>query len=194
MMDSKNVRIKRLAMLACLGALGFILMLFEFPVIPIAPYLKVDFSDVPVLLGTLMYGPAMGIGVAAVKAILHAVIYGLSLGTLLGSGSDFLAALAMLIPFALVIKRTGSVDAKQMAKGLAWGTIMMTIVMALLNLFVLTPLYMAIWSWKPTLPIPQLVLFGVVPFNLLKGIIVGTVFVILAVHLPARITQKFKLK
>lgn len=193
-MKDKNVRIRQIAMLGCLGALGFILMLFEFPVMPITPYLKVDFSDVPVLLGTLLYGPAMGIGVAAIKALLHAVVYGLSIGTLLGSGSDFLAAVAMVIPFALVMKKTSGMNAKSMIKAVAAGTIAMMIVMALLNLFVLTPVYMRIWDWKPTLPIPQLVLFGVVPFNLLKGIIIGTVFTLLAVHLPARITQKFNLK
>lgn len=193
-MKSKNVRIRQIAMLGCLGALGFILMLFEFPVMPITPYLKVDFSDVPVLLGTLLYGPAMGIGIAAIKALLHAVVYGLSIGTLLGSGSDFLAAVAMVIPFALVMKKAVGMNAKTMIKAVAAGTIAMTIVMALLNLFVLTPVYMRIWDWKPTLPIPQLVLFGVVPFNLLKGIIIGVVFTLLAVHLPARITQKFNLK
>lgn len=193
-MTEKRVRIRQIAMLGCLGALAFILMLFEFPVIPIAPYLKVDFSDVPVLLGTILYGPAMGIGVAAIKALLHAVVYGLSLGTLLGSGSDFLAAMAMVIPFSMVIKRLGQADGKSMTKGLVAGTIAMTIIMALLNLFVLTPIYMKIWAWKPTLPIPQLVLFGVVPFNLLKGIIVGVVFVLLALHLPTRIRQKYQLK
>lgn len=193
-MTNKRVRVRQVAMLGCLGALGFILMLFEFPVIPIAPYLKVDFSDVPVLLGTVLYGPGMGIGIAAIKALLHAVVYGLSVGTLLGSGSDFLAAVAMVIPFAMVIKKASQPDGKTMAKGMVAATISMTIVMALLNLFVLTPIYMKIWGWKPTLPISQLVLFGVVPFNLIKGIIVGIVFVLLAVHLPARITQKFNLK
>ena len=50
-MTVTHQRIQRLVGIACLGALAFILMFFEFPVLPMAPYLKLDFSDVPVLLG-----------------------------------------------------------------------------------------------------------------------------------------------
>ncbi len=55
-MTVTHQRIQRLVGIACLGALAFILMFFEFPVLPMAPYLKLDFSDVPVLLGAISMG------------------------------------------------------------------------------------------------------------------------------------------
>lgn len=59
-MTVSHLRIQRLVGIACLSALAFILMLFEFPIIPMASYLKIDFSDVPVLIGGYIYGPAGG--------------------------------------------------------------------------------------------------------------------------------------
>lgn len=78
-MTVTHQRIQRLVGIACLGALAFILMFFEFPVLPMAPYLKLDFSDVPVLLGGYIYGPFGGIIIAAIKCLIHGMIHGLSL-------------------------------------------------------------------------------------------------------------------
>ena len=71
MKSKSSLKTHRLAIVACLGALSFILMLFEFPVIPVVPYLKVDFSNVIVLIATLIDGPLTGLAVAVVKAVLH---------------------------------------------------------------------------------------------------------------------------
>ena len=63
-MTVSHQRIQRMVGIACLGALAFILMMFEFPIIPVASYLKIDFSDIPVLLGGYLYGPLAGVVVA----------------------------------------------------------------------------------------------------------------------------------
>ena len=39
-MTVSHQRIQRMVGIACLGALAFILMMFEFPIIPVASYLK----------------------------------------------------------------------------------------------------------------------------------------------------------
>lgn len=80
-MTVSSIRIQRLAGIACLSALAFVLMMLEFPIIPVAAYLKLDFSDVPVLLGTLIYGPVSGIIIAAVKCLIHALVYGFQLAS-----------------------------------------------------------------------------------------------------------------
>ena len=40
-------------------------------------------------------------------------------------------------------------------------------------------MYMKLFAWQPNLPIPELMAVGVLPFNLIKGIAVSTVFAFL---------------
>lgn len=83
-MSLTHTRVQRLAVLACMSALAFVLMLFEFPVIPVVSYLKMDFSDLPVLIATWLYGPVAGIIVAAIKCLLHGLMYGMWLASYWG--------------------------------------------------------------------------------------------------------------
>lgn len=179
-MTVSHSRIQRLVGIACLSALAFILMLFEFPVIPVASYLKIDFSDVPVLLGGYMYGPLGGVLIALLKCLIHGMVNGFSVGELIGILSDFISSLALLLPFCLIWKKTQWSTKKQLIVGIISATIVLTVVMSLLNLWVLTPLYMAVWNWKSTLPVSQLVAIGVLPFNIIKGLLVTIVFAIIA--------------
>lgn len=182
-MTVSHLRIQRLVGIACLSALAFILMLFEFPVIPVASYLKIDFSDVPVLIGGYIYGPIGGIIIALLKCLIHGMIHGFSVGELIGISSDFISSLALLLPFSLIWKRTQWSFKKQLLIGIISSTVILTVVMSLLNLWILTPLYMAVWNWKSTLPVAQIVAIGVLPFNLIKGLLVTIVFAIIAVHM-----------
>ncbi|MCH3922692.1 ECF transporter S component [Limosilactobacillus sp.] len=179
-MTVSHSRIQRLVGIACLSALAFILMLFEFPVIPVASYLKIDFSDVPVLLGGYMYGPLGGVLIALLKCLIHGMVNGFSVGELIGILSDFISSLALLLPFCLIWQKTQWSTKKQLTVGVISATVVLTVVMSLLNLWVLTPLYMAVWNWKSTLPVSQLVAIGVLPFNIIKGLLVTIVFAIIA--------------
>ncbi|MGM9891298.1 ECF transporter S component [Limosilactobacillus sp.] len=182
-MTMSHQRIQRLVGVACLGALAFILMLFEFPIIPVATYLKIDFSDIPVLLGGYIYGPWSGIVVAVIKCLLHAMVNGFSIGDLIGVMSDFISSLALLLPFCYVWRHRDWSFKKQNLLAIPLATVTLTVVMSLLNLWVLTPLYMSVWHWQSSMPVAQLVALGVLPFNLIKGIIVTSVFVLIASRL-----------
>lgn len=184
-MTVTHQRIQRLVGMACLSALAFILMFFEFPILPMAPYLKLDFSDVPVLLGGYIYGPVGGIIIALLKCLIYGMVHGFSPAELIGIFSDFLSALAMLLPFCWVWQHHDWSKKKQAVMGIISGTITLTVVMSLLNLWVLTPLYMAVWNWKSTLPVSQLVAIGVLPFNIIKGLVVTIVYVIIANRLQS---------
>lgn len=188
-MTVTHQRIQRLVGIACFSALAFILMFFEFPILPMAPYLKLDFSDVPVLLGGFIYGPVGGILIAAIKCLIHGMVRGLSPAELIGISSDFVSSLAMLLPFCWVWRHQNWSGKKQAVIGITIATITITIVMSLLNLWVLTPLYMAVWHWKSTLPVAQLVAVGVLPFNIIKGLLVSIVYIIIAAHLRTWLKQ-----
>ncbi len=66
-MTMKNYSMKVFVSVAVLGTLAFILMMLQFPLLPSAPFLKLDFSDIPALIGGLLFGPLAVILVELIK-------------------------------------------------------------------------------------------------------------------------------
>ena len=59
---------------AMLSALAVVLfLLFEFPLLSAAPYLKMDFSDIPAIFGAVVFGPVCGVMVELIKNLLEDV-------------------------------------------------------------------------------------------------------------------------
>lgn len=189
-MVTSHQKIHQMVGVSCLSALAFILMMFEFPILPVAPYLKMDFSDLPVLIGGFIYGPVAGVMIAVLKCLIHALTRGFSAGELVGILGNFLSSMSLLLPFYWVWKHKEWSFKRQLWLGSLLSTITLVVVMALLNWWVLTPLYMALWNWKSTLPIPELIAVAVVPFNLIKGVLVSLVFSLVAVRLKSWLSQK----
>ncbi|MDV2576594.1 hypothetical protein RYX41_09180 [Lactiplantibacillus plantarum] len=50
----QHTTLHRLVGIALLGAIAYILMLLEFPILPVAPWMKIDFSDIPILIGLFL--------------------------------------------------------------------------------------------------------------------------------------------
>ena len=66
----------RLTITAMFGALAAILMLFELPIFFTLPFIKLDFSDIPVILGAYMLGPLWGCIIGGIKIALNFVLNG----------------------------------------------------------------------------------------------------------------------
>ncbi len=79
-------KVHRLVGIALLAAIGYVLMMFSFPIIPAFPFLKLDLSDLVVLLGGLLYGPVGGIAVAFVRSLVHFALTGGGVVNLIGFG------------------------------------------------------------------------------------------------------------
>ena len=58
---------KRLALIAVFAALSYLLSFLEFPIFPAAPFLKLDFGNVLVMLMAFLLGPVEGVVVCLVK-------------------------------------------------------------------------------------------------------------------------------
>ena len=56
-----------LAKISLLTAIGVVLMILDFPILPAVPYLQLNFSDVPTLIASFMFGPISGIIVNGAK-------------------------------------------------------------------------------------------------------------------------------
>lgn len=175
-MQSK--RLHQLVGVAALAGLGVIMMGFEIPIMPAFPFLKLDPSDLTILLGVLIFGVSGGIEVAVIRSFLHFIITGASVVNLIGDSAALLASIAFMLPLALIVRR--GYTARRAAAGLAVGTVMLTLVMSVLNYFVLMPMYAAAFGMTLPVSLMRYVLIGVVPFNLIKGTAISTLFLVLA--------------
>ncbi len=185
---SSAYRTRMLTTTAMLGALSGLLMLIEFPLGFIAPsFYKLDLSEIPVMIGTFAFGPIQGVVIEAVKIIIKLILKGTSTG-FVGDLANFIIGCAMVIPAGIIYKRKKT--KKSAVIGMIASTLVMAVVGVFLNAYVMIPMYSAF------MPIEQIVeagkaiipwvnstftfcLFCVLPFNLIKGIIVSVVVAII---------------
>ncbi|MDD5901637.1 MAG: ECF transporter S component [Lachnospiraceae bacterium] len=99
----------KLTITAMFGALAAILMLFELPIFFTLPFIKLDFSDIPVILGAYMLGPLWGCVIGLIKVALNFVLNGTVTGGI-GELANLLFTLAYVLPAGFIyrFKRTKS--------------------------------------------------------------------------------------
>ena len=69
--DSERVlSTRKIAVIGVFSAISAVLMLFEFPVPFAPPFYKIDFSELPALIGTFAYGPVAGVMIELCKIVL----------------------------------------------------------------------------------------------------------------------------
>lgn len=186
MMETQVVRKSKtntLVKVALLSAVATLIMFVEF-VVPLMPvFLKIDLSEIPVLLGTFALGPVAGIVIELIKNLIH-----LPMSSTAGIGeiANFLVGVAFVVPAGAAYQwkknRMGAFI------GLAVGTICMTAVAAVLNYYMLIPLYQTVLHMpldaiigmgtkgnKAIIDLKTLIVLGIIPFNLIKAVIVSFV-------------------
>ncbi|WP_390404521.1 ECF transporter S component [Lacticaseibacillus jixiensis] len=172
-------KVHRLVGIALLAAVGFILQMFlAFPILPMFPFLKLDLSDLTVLLGGLLYGPVGGIAVAFVRSLVHYVMTGGGVVNLIGDTAAFIASVGFMWPVVMLMKSKNSLG--RQVGGLLGGTLSLTVIMSFLNLVAIMPVYMWAMNFQLGMSTMKYVLIGVVPFNLIKGAVISVVFFLCA--------------
>lgn len=212
---------------ALIGTIAFVIMKFEFPIIPGVGFLKFDFSDVIIVIGTIIFGAGPGIFIAFIRMLLSLVFSGFALPSLVGQTAAFLASLSFALPFYFVTKNIKEKKNKSLKDyllpvvGLIIGILAMTLLLALINAFILTPVYAvtavpnmpAINSYNGLLhftekvylrqllhlPSMKAYIFGIiVPFNLLKGtinsIVIYVLFATVLKNIKPFVRKHFNLK
>ncbi|WP_225423040.1 ECF transporter S component [Secundilactobacillus malefermentans] len=175
--SQSHYSIRQVAEMSLFAGISFVLMYISFPIIPFAPWMKIDFSDIPILLGAVIFGPLGGVLIAAIKGFLYWLLTGVDVINLIGILASFAASVGFLLPIAAVLKHMQHASlSKKMPIAIISGTVVLTVVMALANLFVLLPVYAKLLGMTMPMALPKLVLIGVIPFNIIKGILVGGVF------------------
>ena len=192
-------KLRTTVQIGMLGAIALVLMFFEFPIPFIAPpFIKMDFSEIPVLVGTFAMGPLAGVLIELLKNLLNLVIHGT---TTMGVGelSNFIIGCAFVVPAGLFYrKKKTRVNA---LKGMAAGTLLRAAMGCLTNAFIMFPLYSTLMG----IPMDSFIAMGtaihpvidnmvsfvilcMVPFNLLKGIVIS--FITLLLYKRLRVLLK----
>src|SRR5699024_1189866 len=139
-------------------------------------------------LASLIFSPIAGVIVVAIKNILYLAIGG---GEPVGVAANFLAGILFILPVSIAYHKFKGV--KSIVSGLVIGTIIMAIAMSVLNYLVLLPVYascMGMEEMKIDRLIQIVVLYGLIPFNVIKVIIVGWLFLPLFIKMRSWIDRK----
>lgn len=168
-----NKNTSKMIKISLLSALALILMYLDFPVIPIFPWLKIDLSDVPALLGAFGFGPSAGILIELIKNILVILIKGSSTG-LVGEVANFLVGVALILPASLMYNRNK--NKKSAILGMILGLVCIEVVGIVANVYFLLPAYGMKMS---SAEIMKYVTVGLIPFNGIKAIIVSVLTYVL---------------
>ena len=174
----KAINTKSIAVMGIMSAIGFILMVLEFPLpFIIPPFIKFDFSELPAIITAFALGPVQGIVVCLVKNLLHLFITSTA-GV--GELSNFILGAIFVGSAGVIYKykktRTGALV------GSLLGAVLMAVISIATNYFITYPFYTnfmpmegIIGAYQAILPAADsllkcLVIFNL-PFNFVKGII-----------------------
>ena len=188
-----NNKVQKMVSIAMLAAIGTVLQFVAFPIMPAFSFLKIDFSDIPILLGMFLYGPLAGVITASVRSLLHLFLTGLAPQNMVGDFASFLASSIFTLPIFYFFGKKKNIRTNRIV-GLVSGILALTIFMSIANYFVITPVYLQLYGVTTQqflgTSLASYVAIGIVPFNLIKGLLVSGVFLVLHAKLLPWLSKK----
>lgn len=185
---------RKVAMVGMFSAVATILMLFDFPLPFVPGFYKLDFSELPILIGTFAFGPAAGVLMEFIKILLKLFIKGTSTA-FVGELANFVVGCSFILPASLVY--VFHKNKKSAIAACITGTLVMTFFGTAFNAIYLLPAFAEMYH----MPIGELLAMGaavnplmtegsivsfvavcVAPLNLIKG--VGVSLVTMLVYKP----------
>ena len=182
-------RTRTMVQIAMLAAVAAVLMLWEFP-LPFAPsFYELDFSEVPVLIGSFAMGPFAGFCIELVKVLINLVINGTDT-MFVGELANLLIGCALVVPAGLIYRKHKT--RRHALIGMLAGVVCMATVGAAVNAFMLLPAYGAAFGMETSAFVAlgqaiipavdslfKFCLLIVAPFNLVKGLAVSVITLLL---------------
>ena len=176
-----------MAMVGMFSAIAMILHLFDFP-LPFAPgFYKLDFSELPILIGTFAFGPTAGVMMEFVKILLKLFIKGTSTA-FVGDLANFVIGCSFILPASAIYAFRKS--KKTAIAACVIGTLILTVFGTAFNAVYLLPAFSRLYG----MPLESLLEMGsavnplagennivsfvaacVAPLNLIKGASVSLV-------------------
>lgn len=132
----RKMTTRELTTMAILSAIAAVLFMIEIPVFPAVPFYKLDFSNLPVLLGAFALGPVQGVLILLLKALLG-LLHTTSGGV--GELADFIVGCAMVVPAGLIYRKMKS--RKGALLGMLIGTLCAVLAAIFANYFIMFPAF-----------------------------------------------------
>ncbi len=170
---------RQLVTMALMCALSSLFSFVQIPLLPAAPFLTYDPSLVPAMVCGFAYGSGAGFVVGAIAAVIH----GLILGEWVGSLMNICATLFFVVPAALIYRKKHTLQGA--IAGLIVGVVTATLGGVVANLTI----GVAFWYGTPDAIMP-LILPAVVPFNLIKTVLNSLLTLIVYKAISNLITPK----
>lgn len=168
----KNQKLHKLTLLAVLGAWALVFRYLNFPILPAAPFLKIDFSDLIAFIGMLIYGPHGLVVVAAIRDLGDYLVKGGEVGIPIGMIMSFTATIVMFLPSHWILKAKEKINWRHHLVMSTTLILALTVSMALLNYYLALPLYIKVMNF-PIEDIGGYVLSIILPFNFIKGVMLA---------------------
>lgn len=174
----KHLTTKDLVMIGFLGAISAILMYFEFPVPLVPGFIKMDFSELPIIIGGFMMGPLAGAFIIIIKILLHFILSGT---TTMGIGelANMIGSFGYMLPAVILYRKWHT--KKGAIVTLVIATLVVSVLAVTVNIVLMFPAYAALFGISidrivemgrvvnPNVKnLITLMLFSVLPFNLFK--------------------------
>jgi riboflavin transporter FmnP len=175
-------KVRRTAFLSLLSTIGFLLMFVEVPLPMFPAFLKIGVSEIPALIGAILFGPLAGVAVELIKNVLHFLLVspdGMGIGEL----SNFIAGSTFVIVSVFFMRKLWQSKINFWI-GMIAGTLAMAFIMSVANYFIFIPAFAYVmgmsvsdiigWSQRANSSITNLwalILYAILPFNLIKGLV-----------------------
>lgn len=179
----KRINVRKMAVIGIMSALSSVLMLLSFPVG--LPNVSMDFSEVPALFTSFMYGPVSGVLVVLVKNLVN-LAFSKTMGV--GELSNFLIGASLVFVAGVIYSRKKTKRAVYI--GILSGTFAMSAVSIFTNYFIIFPFFMEAFGINAEIVVtPYAKLFPFVdslmsailyvhtPFTFLKGLMVSVIVI-----------------
>lgn len=193
MTNKTKMRTKEITFIGLMGALSAVLMLFRFPIPFMPPFMDFDFAGAVEMIGGFMFGPVAAVFIAIVKILLKMVMMGSSsIGT--GEVQNIMLSCAYVVPAAIIYTRKKT--KKNAVIGMVVGTLAAVVTAVLTNIYLIIPFYAKLANMtvddivamctavNPAMKnVVTMVVFGIIPFNLIKYGVSSAVALVLYKHL-----------
>lgn len=177
--EERILSTRKIAMIGVFAAIAMVLHIFDFPVPFAPPFYKLDFSEIPALIGAFAFGPVAGVMIEFCKILLKLLVKGTSTA-FVGDLANFVVGCSFILPASIIymVKKTK----KSAIVASVTGTLIMTVFGTMFNAIYLLPAFSALYGMpleaivemgtkvNPNInSVTTLVMFAVAPLNLLKG-------------------------
>lgn len=197
-----KLSIKKIAIIAIFSAISAVLMFFDFA-LPIAPsFMKMDLSELPVIIGGFVLGPTYCVIIAILKVLLKFVIKGTST-MFIGEIANIIGSISYALPASLIYKKLKT--KKRAIIGMIIGIIFASVMCTLCNALFIFPLYINIFNMSEEVIIKmcsvifpfidsmaKVYLCSVFPFNIIKYTITSIITYIFYKHISRAIKNILK--